>query len=368
MSKIASVEAFEAKVPLPEPVVVGSTVFKVRTYTVVRVRCSDGLEGVGYCYSRGLPIKEIVINMIAPVVIGKDIENSEEIRSEVLATFWHSAEHGTFTAAVSAVDIAIWDALGKASNKSVAQMLGKKKDQLPVSYVIGYKYGTDDSGLIADVESAIDKGVRNFKLVVGAGSAKRDAQRMKVIRDRVGNEGRIGADAFRSFKNVDNAVERVMELQRHNLAFLEDPFMESQGDLVIELRNRTGVDVAVGESQFGHRGIANLVRHKHVDLVRVDALVVGGVKEFLLSADVAAKDGLRVSTHIHSEIHIQLAANIDNLDFGGLEYMDPRLDIDLFHLLINNPLKLDDGMFQVPNEPGFGIDWNWDAVMKYSVS
>ena len=136
MSKIASVEAFEAKVPLPEPVVVGSTVFKVRTYTVVRVRCSDGLEGVGYCYSRGLPIKEIVINMIAPVVIGKDIENSEEIRSEVLATFWHSAEHGTFTAAVSAVDIAIWDALGKASNKSVAQMLGKKKDQLPVSYVI----------------------------------------------------------------------------------------------------------------------------------------------------------------------------------------------------------------------------------------
>ncbi|NDE84030.1 MAG: mandelate racemase/muconate lactonizing enzyme family protein, partial [Actinobacteria bacterium] len=55
MSKISNIEVFEAKVPLPEPVVVGSTVFKVRTYTIVKVRCDDGLEGVGYCYSRGLP-------------------------------------------------------------------------------------------------------------------------------------------------------------------------------------------------------------------------------------------------------------------------------------------------------------------------
>ena len=123
MSKIVSVEAFEAKVPLPEPVLVGSTVFKVRTYTIVKVLCDDGLEGIGYCYSRGLPIKEIVLNMIAPVVIGKEIEKSEEIRAEVLATYWHSAEHGTFTAGVSAVDLAIWDALGKKNGKSVARML-----------------------------------------------------------------------------------------------------------------------------------------------------------------------------------------------------------------------------------------------------
>lgn len=368
MSKIVSVEAFEAKVPLPEPVLVGSTVFKVRTYTVVKVRCDDGLEGIGYCYSRGLPIKEIVLNMIAPVVIGKEIERSEEIRAEVLATYWHSAEHGTFTAGVSAVDLAIWDALGKKNGKSVARMLGQKHDQLSVSYVIGYKYGEDESGLIADVEGAIQKGVKNFKLVVGAGTAERDALRMQVIRERVGSEARIGVDAFRSFKGVEDAANRVKALAEYDLAFLEDPFFESQGDLVLQLRERTGVMVAVGESQFGHRGIANMVRHRYVDLVRVDALVVGGVKEFLLSADIAKQSGLRISTHIHSEIHIQLAATIDNLDIGGLEYMDPILNIDLFHLLIKNPLKLENGIFNVPTEPGFGIDWDWDAVRQFSES
>lgn len=366
MTKIISVEAYEAKVPLPEPVVVGSTVFKLRTYTIVKVLCGDGIEGIGYCYSRGLPIKEIVSNMIAPVVLGKEIDKSEEIRAEVLATFWHSAEHGTFTAAVSAVDIAIWDALGKSKGKSVAQLLGQKKSEFPASYVIGYKYGTDDSLLTRDVERAIAKGVKNFKLVVGAGTPERDAQRMKVIRDRVGKEGRIGADAFRSFKSVDDAEQRVNELSKHDLAFLEDPFLESQGELVLELRKRTGVKVAVGESQFGHRGIAGLVRHKYVDLARVDALVVGGVMEFILSAEIAAKDGLQVSTHIHSEIHIQLAAAIENLDLGGLEYMDPALNIDLFHLLINNPIQLNDGVFRVPTEAGFGIDWNWKAIEEYS--
>lgn len=304
--------------------------------------------------------------MIAPVVVGMEVEKSEEVRAEVLATYWHSAEHGTFTAAVSAVDIAIWDALGKLRGLSIAQMLGQKQNQLPASYVIGYKYGEDESGLITDVESAIRRGVRNFKLVVGAGTPARDAERIKVIRERVGSTGRIGADAFRSFKGVEDAVTRVKALAEYDLAFIEDPFLESQGELVLELRAQTGVMVAVGESQFGHRGIANLVRHRYVDLVRVDALVVGGVKEFLLSAEIARNSGLRVSTHIHSEVHAQLATTIANLDIGGLEYMDPKLNIDLFHLLINNPLKLENGLFNIPDAPGFGIDWNWQAIARFA--
>ena len=304
--------------------------------------------------------------MIAPVVVGKEVEKSEEVRAEVLATYWHSAEHGTFTAAVSAVDIAIWDALGKLRGLSIAQMLGQKQNQLPASYVIGYKYGEDESGLITDVESAIGRGVKNFKLVVGAGTPARDAERIKVIRERVGSTGRIGADAFRSFKGVEDAVTRVKALAEYDLAFIEDPFLESQGELVLELRAQTGVMVAVGESQFGHRGIANMVRHRYVDLVRVDALVVGGVKEFLLSAEIAKSSRLRISTHIHSEVHAQLAATIDNLDIGGLEYMDPKLNIDLFHLLINNPLKLENGLFKIPDAPGFGIDWNWQAIARFA--
>ena len=73
MEKISKLEAFEVKVPLPEPVLVGTTVFKVRTYTVVKITTENGIVGVGYSYSRGLPIKEIILNMLAPLVIGSEI-------------------------------------------------------------------------------------------------------------------------------------------------------------------------------------------------------------------------------------------------------------------------------------------------------
>ena len=366
MEKIVKIEAVEAKVPLPEPVTVGTTVFKVRTYTVVKVITSSGVQGVGYSYSRGLPIKEIIENMLAPVVVGKHIEESENIRKEILATYWHSAEHGTFTAAVSAVDVALWDDRGKLQQKSIAALLGQKRDFLPICYVIGYKYGADESGLARDVERALADGIRSFKMVVGAGTAERDGDRMKVVRDLVGKSAKIGVDAFRSLKNVDDAVKRVELMQPFDLDFIEDPFLESEGLMAIELREKTGVRIAFGESQFGHRGIANLVHNNYVDLVRVDALVVGGVQEFLASAEIARKKGLQVSTHIHSEIHAPLAATIENLYEGGLEYMDPRLDVDLVHLLMKNPLQIKDGHFPISDQPGFGIDWDWEAISRYS--
>ena len=366
MEKIEKLETFEAKVPLPEPIQVGSTTLRHRTYTVVKVTTSGGITGVGYCYSRGLPLKEIVDNMISQVVIGKLIDHPEAIRADIYATYWHSAEHGTFTAAVSAVDIAIWDALAKSANFSVAKMLGQRRQTLPISYVIGYKYGEDESGLIRDVESAMSRGIRNFKMVVGAGTPERDAKRMKAVRELVGSAGRIGADAFRSFKDLDDATRRVNLLSEFDLSFIEDPFLESQGILMRKLKDRTGAIVAVGESQSGHRGIANIVNHDYADLIRIDALLVGGVKEFLLSAGIASGKGLKISTHIHTEIHAQLAATIDNLDIGGLEYMDPKLDVDLFHLLINNPIEVINGEFHISDLPGFGIDWNWDAVNDFS--
>lgn len=366
MEKIERLQVYEVKVPLPEPVLVGTTVFKVRTYTVVRIFTTSGIEGVGYCYSRGLPIKEIIENMLATIVLERDIEDSENIRADILATYWHSAEHGTFTAAVSAVDIAIWDAIGKMKSQSIAQLLGQKKTALPISYVIGYKYGNDESGLVKDVEYALTQGITSFKMVVGAGSAERDGTRMKTVRELVGPAGKIGVDAFRSLKGVEDAVQRVNELKPYDLDFIEDPFLESQGVMAIELREQTGVKIAFGESQFGHRGIFNLVHNNYVDVVRVDALVVGGIKEFILSTEVAHKKGLKVSTHIHSEIHAPLAACIENLYEGGLEYMDPRLNIDLVHLLMKNPIQIVNGEFPISNDPGFGIEWDWEAIGKFA--
>ncbi len=103
MSKILKVECVEVNVPLAKPLPVGTTVVTHRGYAIVKVTTQSGVEGVGYCYTRSMPIASIINSALGPEVIGKDTDFPERIRQHLLAKFWHSAEHGTFTAALSAL-------------------------------------------------------------------------------------------------------------------------------------------------------------------------------------------------------------------------------------------------------------------------
>ncbi|MEI9907257.1 MAG: mandelate racemase/muconate lactonizing enzyme family protein [Actinomycetota bacterium] len=363
---IKLIESFEAKVPLPKPLNVGSTVITYRSYTVVRVTTQDGIVGVGYAYSRGLPIKPILDTMISPVAIGATAEDPNAVRKTILATYWHSAEHGTFSAAVSALDIALQDIVGKRKGKSIAALLGATTREIPIYSVIGYHYGEDESGLIEEIEYAQSRGVNSFKMVVGAQTPERDATRLAVTRAKVGEGVHIAVDAFRSFKTLENAVARVNAIKGSTISFVEDPFLESEGALAIALREITGVPVSFGESQASSKMIEQVLHYNQVDVVRLDALIIGGVDEFMTAATAAYEKGVTVATHIHTEVHAQLAAAIPNLYPGGLEYLDPIYNIDLFHLLIENPIEIRNGNAVVSDAPGFGIEWNWPAIYEFS--
>jgi L-alanine-DL-glutamate epimerase-like enolase superfamily enzyme len=100
--------------------------------------------------------------------------------------------------------------------------------------------------------------------------------------------------------------------------------------------------------------------------LRIDALVIGGVSEFLKAADYADRSGIKYSTHIHTEVHSQIAAATKNRYAGGIEYLDPKYEIDLFHHLLLKPIEISDGKAQLSTEPGFGIEWDWKAIQRYS--
>ena len=366
MDTVAKIETFEAKVPLAKPLSVGSAKITYRSYTVVKVTTSDGIEGIGYCYSRGLPMGQIINNVMAPIAIGYSAEAPNAMRKEILAFNWQSAEHGTLTAALSALDLAMYDAQAKRQGRSVASMLGASIDRIPVYSVIGYNYGPDESGLEEEIEYAVNRGIKSFKIIVGGQSPERDAKRLEVLRRKVGDSAPIGVDAFRTFKTLDNAINRVNVIKEYGINFVEDPFLESEGLLARKLREATGVPISYGESLASSKMIAQVLDHDECDVLRIDALVVGGVDEFLTATSYAASKGKSYSTHIHTEIHSQLAAATSNLYIGGLEYLDPMYEIDLFHHLLHKPIQIQDGAALLPTSPGFGIDWDWEAILHFS--
>ena len=366
MDKIAAIDTYEVKVPLPQPLSVGLALITHRTYSIVKVTTSDGIIGIGYCYSRGLPMAKIIDDVMTPIALGATAESPEEVRKLVLGYNWQSAEHGTLTSAASALDIALHDIAGKRVSKSIATMLGATVREIPIYSVVGYTYGNDEHGLEDEIDSALSRGILSFKIVIGADSPERDAKRLGLLRSKIPSSALIAVDAFRTLKTLDNAIKRINLIKEFEISFVEDPFLESEGTLAIALRDATGVPVSFGESLASSAMVSQVLHYNQIDILRIDALVIGGVGEFLKATSAAHEKGKTYATHIHTEIHSQLAASTPNLYPGGLEYLDPLYEIDLLHHLLIKPIEIRNGKAILSTEPGFGIHWDWEAIHYFS--
>jgi L-alanine-DL-glutamate epimerase-like enolase superfamily enzyme len=247
----------------------------------------------------------------------------------------------------------------------VSRLLGEARRAVPVCVVAGYVYDDGDATLRRELAEAVALGARSIKLVAGADTIERDRRRLAIAREIAGPGVLLAIDAFRSFRDLDDGIRRIRALAEFDLSFVEDPFSESLAPLVRTLRQRTGAAIALGESLAGHRAIRALIDAEAVDVVRLDALVIGGTQEFMRAAALASAYGLPVATHVHTDVHIHFAAAIPNLFAGGVEYMLPASEVDVLHHVQGERLSVAGGHAHVPDRPGFGIDWDWKAIGKH---
>jgi L-alanine-DL-glutamate epimerase-like enolase superfamily enzyme len=367
-ARIEDVACHACSVPLPTPLQVGQMTVTHRTYDLVRIRTSDGLEGVSYAFSRGLPVARIVEDALAPLLIDADPALPEVIRARLGNAYWPYAERGLFSVAASAVDLALWDLLGKRLGTPLADLLGRCRNDVPICAVGGYaRAGLDDiAALQQEMATFVDLGCRAFKITVGAAEPARDAERVAAVREVVGADSTLVVDAFRSFRSMEDALRRLRLLEPFDLSYVEDPFTESLAPLVADLRRRTGMLIGLGENLAGHRAFRELIESRAVDVVRCDATVVGGVRELMATVALASARGLEVSTHVHPDIHVHFGAALSNLHPAGLEYVHPDSGLDAFHKLLGTQLEVRDGCAVVPARPGLGLDVDWEAVGRYT--
>ena len=124
--------------------------------------------------------------------------------------------------------------------------------------------------------------------------------------------------------------------------------------------------IGLGENLSGHRAFRELLQSGSVDVVRCDATVVGGVREFMAAAALASASGLELSAHVHANVHVQFGAALD-LHPAGLEYMPPDSGLDGLEQLLATPARGRRRLRAVvPDRPGLGLDWDWDAVARYA--
>jgi L-alanine-DL-glutamate epimerase-like enolase superfamily enzyme len=308
------------------------------------------------------------VETLAPLLIGADPSLPESIRARLAGAYWPYAERGLFAVAASVVDLALWDMLGKRLGVPLADLLGRSRSEVPICAVGGYKRQGDVglANLQEETAGFMRLGCAAVKLTIGADEPAADVARLAAVREVVGDDCTLVVDAFRSFASIEDALRRLRLLEQFDLSYVEDPFSESLAPLVAELRRRSGMLIGLGENLSGHRAFRELIGAGAVDVVRCDATVVGGTREFMSTAALASAHGLDVSTHVHANVHVHFGAALPNLHPAGLEYMTPDSGLDGLEQLLKTPLEIRDGCAVVPDRPGLGLDWDWDAVARYT--
>jgi L-alanine-DL-glutamate epimerase-like enolase superfamily enzyme len=272
-------------------------------------------------------------------------------------------------AALSGLDIALWDILGQACGRPLYQVLGGARDRLR-AYASGGFY-TDKKGkkkLAAEMASYVEEGYRAVKMKIGGLPMRDDLERIREVRMAIGPEVELMVDANCAYtpKQAMAMAQRMEELE---VAWFEEPTSADHPQGSAQVAAFTSIPIAGYESEFSRFGFRDLILAKAVDIVQPDCIWSGGVTECKKIAALASAFGLPCVPHCFSSA-VALAANIHliaSIPNGYLLEMD-RNPNPLREELIREPIRIDqEGEVSLPARPGLGIEIDQGVIDRYRI-
>lgn len=333
---------------------------------LVKITTHEGYVGWGEALAPVVPqvIAELINHLFAPLLIGQSPFASGVLNSRMYDAM---RDRGHITGyhidAIAAVDIALWDLKGKILQLPVCQLLGGAyRETIPC-----YVSGLPEPDLPARCRLAKqwqDKGFNAFKLALGYG-VREDIENVSGIRETLGNDADIFLDAHWNY-NVAQAAELAAALHPLGVGFLEAPLLPEDIAGHRELRAKSPVAIAVGETERTRYQFKPFIEQRAADILQPD---VGrtGISEMMHIASMAEAWNLQVAPHLSVGLgpciaaSIQVAAAIPNLFM--LEYQPPVFAIA--NQLLTTPLVCEQGHYQRPEGHGLGIEINEERVREY---
>jgi L-alanine-DL-glutamate epimerase-like enolase superfamily enzyme len=351
---------------------------------ILRIETEDGLvgwgEGKNAAGSAGdyAALVHLLNSEIAPQIVGRqagDITAIWEmlyngVRAAQASRAGHAmpslARRGLTIAAISAVDIALWDILGKHLGQPVWQLLGGRKADRLAAYASGGWAGADTIG--EQLQSYIAAGgFQTVKMRVGAmdGLGHISAKRVQAARLALGPDIEIAVDAHGTF-TVAGAKRFAYMVQNCDLAWFEEPVTGDDKLGMAELRAATSIPIAAGESEATRFDFRDLITARAVDILQPDPACCGGITEAHRISALASSFNLRFAPHLwagapcfFAGLHLCAASPASfTVEFScGANPM--------IHALAQDPVTVQDGMIAIPDTPGLGLRMAEDILHSY---
>jgi D-galactarolactone cycloisomerase len=379
--KIADVSVWSLRSALDEPFAFSQGWVRQRAATIVEVVTDDGLSGWGEALCSGLQPPEIaaaaVTHALRPLLLGED-----PCRPEVL---WHRMYNqcrdfgikGAVVNAISAVDIALWDLLGKTLHQPIHALLGGAFRSRVQPYATGF-YRIAGQGealrLAAEAERHAANGFRAMKIKLGFG-VDDDLEVMRAIRAALeGAPVTLMIDTNHAY-GVADAIRLGRALEEYGLRWYEEPVVQEDVRGYAEVRRALRTPVAGGENEFTLFGFRDLIAAEAVDVVQPDIAAAGGFTACRHIAALAHANGVAVNPHVWGSA-IGQAASLHLLAtlpvaHPALFAAQPIFEYDqsshpFRRELVDKPIEQKDGWVDVPHAPGLGLVVNREVLEKYS--
>lgn len=364
MPRIASVESRTVEVPLPKPTRIATRQLPSRTYTLVRVRTEDGVDGVGFCLG-GKASSFFIREILGPSLRGGELFEGERFWDWAYRTLLLQGRRGAAVRALSAVDIALWDARAKAAGVPLARLIGGFRDKVP-AYASGgyYVEGKGVRELVEEVTGYVEQGFRAVKIKVGGVDLDEDVRRVEAVREALGNSVLLMLDANNAWRDSYSALKAVRRFEEFDIEWIEEPLSPDDIDGHRLLRQKLETAVATGEIEATRWGFVPLIEGEAADVIQADASVCGGITEWLKIAHIAEAHGVPVAPHWFSDLHVHCAAAVPN---GAWVEVFVGHEILNIGLLYEGGAEVANGYAVVPQRPGIGLEWSEKVIERYAL-
>ena len=339
-------------------------------HTLVAVVTDEGLVGYGSAFTNADLVKA-ALGVLEPLYRGESALEPERVSEKLHQnTFW-MGRGGTLTHAISAIDIALWDLLGKATGQSVGRLLGGRYRSRVRPYASLLM--DEPEAMAAALEPLVEQGFKAFKIgwgPFGRRSAALDEEIVARARAAIG-DGQLMVDAGGSDAFWPNGYKWAMRtaemLAAYDVAWFEEPLQPDALEDFVELRRRAPVPIAGGEVLTRRQSFIPWLQAGAFDIVQPDVTKVGGLSEQRRIAWTALDNGVAVVPHgwntaVGLAADLQLAAALPNTEL--VEYLTGASYIDE---VVAVPWRLDDdGMLLIPEAPGLGVQLDHDAIAQFT--
>ena len=352
---ICGLRARAVNVPTERPVQTSAGEIRTALLVLIDLETEEGTTGRAYVRSYSTfavePLRQLVENL------GATLDGAAlaplEIERKLQEMFRLLGPQGLTGIAASGIDMAAWDALARAHDLPLVELLGGVKKRVPA---YGSLRSMHPESVSEEVRELAPLGFDAYKVKIGRGDVEADLEIIRIVRGLIGDDASLAVDYNQSL-SVTDAIERVRVLGEEGLYWIEEPTRADDFAGHARIAQEARTPICIGENWWGPHDVAKSLEAGACDYGMPDAMKIGGVTGWLRAAALAESSGLPLTSHVFPEISAHLLAVSPTAH--RLEYLDHASPI------LKEPVRIEDGNALVPEGPGIGLEWDEEAIGRY---